>query len=80
VYLFDGKDCEEDKALILEAFIRFGLRKLIGGGFRFAPKISFEFTPELIARLSGYHRLVLHHCSKMAGAHSTQFEERYKHA
>lgn len=77
VHLFDGKDDEEDKGPILEAFFRYGIRKVSGSGFSLAPKISFEVAPEIVASLGGYHRLVLHYCAKMAGAVSTPYEKNY---
>ncbi len=77
VYLFDGKDHSEDKVLILEAFFRFGFRQILGSRLSLAPNVVFEISPELIAYFVGYHRLVLHHCAKMAGAHSTQYDKNY---
>ncbi len=77
VCLFDGQDCEEDKVLILEAFFRFGFRQILGGPFSLAPKVSLDISPDIVASLGGYHRVIFHYCSKMAGAASTPYENRY---
>ena len=80
VHLFDGKDCDEDKVLVLEAFFRFGFQKLLGGGLRLPPKVLFDVAPEIVAQFGGYHRIVLHHCAKMAGAYSTSYDKQYGRA
>ena len=77
VRLFDGQDCDPDKALVLEAFFRYGLRKILGSRFSFAPKVSLEIGKDVVALLGGYHRVVLHHSLVHAGAVSTPYEKDY---
>jgi len=78
VRLFDGITGEIDKENVLEAFFRYGLRKVITNPFLRAPKVSLQVSPEIVAQLGGYHGLVLRHSLLNAGVVEVAFDNTHE--
>ena len=76
VDLFNGSQTStsEPKAWYLQAFMRYGIRKVIDRRIMLRPKIIFHNTDSLTQSCSGYQNLILRSAALESGAYSCEIE------
>jgi hypothetical protein len=65
--IFEDKEIDDSLAL-LEAIMRFGVRKVLGGGFVGPPTIKVSIGPDIRTDLKGFASSIFHHAAMGAGA------------